>query len=253
MPLDLHGWSFRQAQDRRSVVNHTQARRLLDAVRAQRQSGPRLVAFFGLMYYAALRPEEAMNLREDNITLPPLIWNKEKQEWEEPADDWGELHFSKATPEPGKDWTDDGANREERRLKHRAEDDSRRVPTAPPLTKLLRWHLAEFGTGPGGRVFYGIRGGELPSITYRRSWTSARKTALSPAEHASPLARRIYDLRHACVSTWLNGGVPATQVAEWAGHSVEVLLRIYAKCIEGQDEVAKRRIEEALREEDDQL
>ncbi len=48
------------------------------------------------------------------------------------------------------------------------------------------------------------------------------------------------------MSTWLNGGVPAPQVAEWAGHSVEVLLRIYAKCIDGQDQAARRRIEEAL-------
>ncbi len=41
--------------------------------------------------------------------------------------------------------------------------------------------------------------------------------------------------------------MPATQVAEWAGHSVEVLLRIYAKYIAGQDEAAKRRISDALR------
>ncbi|WP_318836413.1 site-specific integrase [Actinomadura rudentiformis] len=85
-------------------------------------------------------------------------------------------------------------------------------------------------------------GGELASITYRRAWDTARQTALSEAEYASPLAKRPYDLRHACVSTWLNGGVP-----EWAGHSVEVLLRVYAKCIEGQDEAGKRRIEQALR------
>jgi hypothetical protein len=38
-------------------------------------------------------------------------------------------------------------------------------------------------------------------------------------------------------------------VAEWAGHSVDVLLRIYAKCVVGQDELAKRRIFEALRED----
>jgi hypothetical protein len=50
--------------------------------------------------------------------------------------------------------------------------------------------------------------------------------------------------------TRLNAGVPTTQVVEWAGHSVEVLLRIYAKCIVGQDETAKRRIAEALREDD---
>lgn len=90
-------------------------------------------------------------------------------------------------------------------------------------------------------------GGELTTITYRRAWDKARTTALSPAEYASPLARRVYDLRHACVSTWLNGGVPPAQVAEWAGHSVSVLLKVYAKCIEGQDETAKRRIEAALR------
>jgi integrase len=68
-----------------------------------------------------------------------------------------------------------------------------------------------------------------------------------PEEQVSPLARRPYDLRHACVSTWLNGGVAPTQIAEWAGHSVDILLRIYAKGLIGQDEIAKRRITEALR------
>ena len=41
-------------------------------------------------------------------------------------------------------------------------------------------------------------------------------------------------------------GVPATQVAEWAGHSVEVLLKVYATCLDGQDEIARRRVQEAL-------
>jgi integrase len=97
-------------------------------------------------------------------------------------------------------------------------------------------------------LFTGIRGTELPTITYRRAWTAARKAALTPEEQKSPLARRPYDLRHACLSTWLNGGVPATQVAEWAGHGVDVLLRIYARCIVGQHEIAKRRISETLRD-----
>jgi len=99
------------------------------------------------------------------------------------------------------------------------------------------------------RLFGGVRGGELPTITYRRAWIKACRTALSIAEQASPLARRPYDLRHACLSTWLNGGVYPTQVAEWAGHGVDVLLRIYAKCVVGQDELAKRRISEALRQD----
>ncbi len=54
-------------------------------------------------------------------------------------------------------------------------------------------------------------------------------------------------MRHAAVSTWLNAGVPAPQVAEWAGHSVDVLLRVYVKCIAGQQDEAKRRIEEAMK------
>jgi hypothetical protein len=41
-------------------------------------------------------------------------------------------------------------------------------------------------------------------------------------------------------------------VAEWAGHSVEVLLRVYAKCITGQQDEAKRRIEAATRRSHDQ-
>ena len=73
----------------------------------------------------------------------------------------------------------------------------------------------------------------------------ARPAALTAKEQASPFARRPYDLRHACLSTWLNGGVYPTQVAEWAAHGVEVLLRIYAKCVVGQDVLAKRRISEA--------
>jgi integrase len=227
--------------DRRSVVNPRQARALLDAVRAQHPSGPRLVAFFAVMYYAGLRPEEAINLASDNVIVPPPGKSDD--------DDWGELHIRSATPDAGSEWTDDGSVREMRQLKHRAEGDSRIVPTHPELTRLLRQHLANFVTEPDGRLFGGVRGGELPTITYRRAWIKARRTALSVAEQASPLARRPYDLRHACLSTWLNGGVYPTQVAEWAGHSVDVLLRIYAKCVVGQDELAKRRIVEALRQD----
>jgi hypothetical protein len=127
----------------------------------------------------------------------------------------------------------DGSAREKRQLKHRAEGDSRIAPIHPELTKLLRDHLARFDIAPDGRLFGGVRGGELPTITYRRAWTKARHAVLTEAEQASPLARRPYDLRHACLSTWLNGGVYPTQVAEWAGHSVDVLLRIYAKMRSG--------------------
>jgi integrase len=67
-----------------------------------------------------------------------------------------------------------------------------------------------------------------------------------PEQVASPLSARPYDLRHAAVSLWLNGGVAVTEVADRAGHSVEVLLRVYAKCIDGGEEAANRRIDAAL-------
>jgi hypothetical protein len=76
-------------------------------------------------------------------------------------------------------------------------------------------------------------------------WRQARALALGDAMR-SLVAKVPYQLRHAAVSTWLNAGVPATQLAEWAGHSVHALLKVYAKCIDGQDEAARRRIEDAL-------
>ena len=35
-------------------------------------------------------------------------------------------------------------------------------------------------------------------------------------------------------------------MAEWAGHSVEVLLKIYAKCLDGGDALVRRRVQAAL-------
>lgn len=222
--------------DRRSVINHRQARALLNAVAAQEPSGPRLVAFFGLMYYSGLRPEEAVNVHRQDLTLPP----------DRHPEAWGQVDLSIATPHAGRHWTNDGALREARSLKHRQQGETRPVPVPPDLVLILCRHLEEFPDGARGRLFYGVRSEELPVTTYTHAWRAARADVLTPGEQASPLARRPYDLRHACVSTWLNAGTPATQVAEWAGHSVDVLLNIYAKCVEGQDTIAKKRIANAL-------
>jgi len=123
--------------------------------------------------------------------------------------------------------------------------DIRVVPSPPELTALLHAHMECYGAGPDGLLFGGVRGGLLAESTCCRVWRKARVTALTTAEVASPLARRPYDLRHAAVSTWLNAGVPSTQVAAWAGHSVAVLHQIYAKVIVGQEDAARRRIEAA--------
>ena len=57
---------------------------------------------------------------------------------------------------------------------------------------------------------------------------NARAAAFTVAEAESLAAQRPYDLRHAAVSTWLNATGDPAQVAEWAGHTVNVLLQVYA-------------------------
>lgn len=156
------------------------------------------------------------------------------------------LTLVRSRPQSSKRYTDSGEAHDERSLKHRAENEPRAVPIPPELVALLREHLETYGPGPGGRLFRSRGGNVVGASTYSRVWREARLFGLSPVQIESPMAGRPYDLRHAAVSLWLNGGVPATEVAERAGHSVDVLLKVYAKCIDGQAELVNRRIEDAL-------
>lgn len=220
--------------DPRVVVNPKQAEELLIAVTyvGKRGRGRRLMALFACMYYAALRPAEAVGLRVQDCHLP--------------ATGWGRITVDVSRPEVNVQWTDSGDAHEERGLKHRGAADVRPVPIPPSLVKILRQHIEEFGTGEDGRIFRSERGGVIASTAYTEVWQDARLLAFTPARVASPLARRPYDLRHAAVSLWLNAGVSAPDVAERAGHGVDVLLRVYAKCLDGHKEIANQRIADAL-------
>jgi integrase len=162
-------------------------------------------------------------------------------------DGWGELHLDRVEPHAGKDWTDSKRNRDDRQLKQRAVGETRAVPCPPELTALLRRHVEDFGMGADGRIFRGERNDEeLPMRTPLRAWKLARQEVFTESVAASQLAKTPYDLRHAAVSTWLNVGVPPVAVAAWAGHSVEVLLRIYVKCLDGEAALLRQRVERAL-------
>jgi hypothetical protein len=53
--------------------------------------------------------------------------------------------------------------------------------------------------------------------------------------------------------TWrLNSGVPPAEIAVWAGHSVEMLMRTYARCVTGMEDVWITRIDKTLHPEEDQ-
>ncbi|WP_030339226.1 tyrosine-type recombinase/integrase [Streptomyces sp. NRRL S-1022] len=224
--------------DPRVVANPEQARSLLTAVSYvggySRARGRRLVGLFACMYYGALRPAEAVGLTSADLRLP--------------EGGWGTALLNRTRPSVGKQWTDSGETHDDRGLKNRPAEEVRLVPIPPQLVTILRQHLDTFGTAEDGRLFTNERGGVVGSSTYYRVWQEARALGLPPAAVASPLAARPYDLRHSALSTWLNSGVDPTEVAERAGNSVEVLLSRYAKCIDGRQEIANRKIEELLRE-----
>ncbi|MFI8183776.1 hypothetical protein ACIF70_25105 [Actinacidiphila glaucinigra] len=118
------------------------------------------------------------------------------------------------------------------------------MPCRPALTRILREHGKAEGLKPGDLLFPGEHGDTLAGSVFRRAWRSARQQVLAPAEFASPLGKHVYDLRHTCLTSWLNAGVPPAQVAEWAGNSVPVLLATYTRCISGQLRDHQRRIED---------
>jgi integrase len=228
-----------QEVDRRVVVNPRQARELLTAVtyvgRFDRASGRRLRAFFACLYYAALRPGEALGLRLADCTLP--------------GTGWGRIELAETRPSAGKTWTDSGEAHDRRGLKQREKGEVRVVPIPPPLVRLLQEHVGEFGIADDGRLFQSEYGNVVAASSYSRIWKQARGLALLPPQVGSVMAARPYDLRHAGVSQWLNSGVPAPEVAARAGHSVDVLLKIYAKCIDGQEAEMNERILAGLGEE----
>ncbi|MDQ3275437.1 MAG: site-specific integrase [Actinomycetota bacterium] len=229
--------------DPRSVLNPAQGRQLLAAVtyvgarrRHERERGRRLYAFFACLYYGGLRPGEVQRLQLDDCVLP--------------TEGWGELLLAGSwSAVSGAHFAVTGTGHEVRPLKRRRAGDVRRVPIPPVLVGILRAHVTEFGTAPDGRLFPAVKTGRaVPASVYTRVWVQARQLGLSPAQYASPLARRPYDLRHAALSGWLNAGVPPADVAARAGHSVKVLLTIYAKCLDGQTATFNARIDELLGE-----
>lgn len=241
-PMDKVKWSapkITDEMDRRVVPNPAQARRLLDATE---ETTPELAAFFGAMYYAALRPEEALNLRE--------------HEYERPKEEggWGWLHLTGSVVVVGKGWNDDDQEDEYRGLKHRPKKAVRDVPAPPALCAMLDRHIENFKPWSDGRLFYTRRGPgglyvaslgrPVSNNSYGTAFRKARSLAFTPEEQKSPLAYVPYHLRHACVSYWLNMGAPVTLVAKWAGHSPYVLWKIYAKCVWGEEGAAMQRIQD---------
>jgi integrase len=228
--------------DKRVVANPRQAEALIDGCAAYGAAGEKLQAFFALNYYAFMRPGEAMVVTEDCFTLPPEPPRGQKET------QWGRVRFATSDPQPQDQWTDGSRGKGEKALKQRDEGEDRDVPLHPNAVARVRQHIKRYNIPPGGRLFTSLRGGgdTMSKTTYAKVWRSTRKQVLTPRQYKSMLAKRPYDLRHGGVSLLLNAGVPPTLIAEWAGHGVDVLMKIYAKCIDGQEEMARRLVEKAV-------
>jgi integrase len=111
-------------------------------------------------------------------------------------------------------------------------------------------HIHLFGAGPDERIFRSESRNPLQPSTWWQVWQKVRALGLPPAQRATPLFQRPYDLRHSGVTWRLNSGVPPAEIAAWAGHSVDMLMRVYAKCMTGLEDVWIGRMTNALHLED---
>jgi integrase len=211
-----------------------------------KRQGPRFQAFYGCMFYALMRPSEVAALTREACYLPDA--------------GWGHLVFADASPAAGRAYTDDGQVHEDRGLKGRtrgrpgprARRPVRKVPIPPELVALLRAHIAQFGVAQDGRLFRSENRTPIQPSTWWQVWQKVRAASLTPEQLASPLMKRPYDLRHSGVTWRLNSGIPPAEIAAWAGHSVEMLMRTYARCVTGMEDVWIARMDKTLHPEEDQ-
>ncbi|MBK7624370.1 MAG: hypothetical protein IPJ14_17340 [Kineosporiaceae bacterium] len=233
----------------RSVVNPTQARARLDAVAhladpddpdrrqpALAACARRLVAFFGCMYYAALRPSEALALTVDDLELPDP---------DDPdGDGWGHLFLSRSNAEVSATSTDTG-RREPRQLN-----------TSPPATSgpcpaHHRWSRSCASTAPLRAPLPTVDCSSAPTADTSpprpttRSGNAARAKALTRRGRLRagraplrPAAHRRLDL-----AGWRRRLRPGRRMGR---HPIAVLHRVYAHVLPGRSAAARRQIETVL-------
>lgn len=144
-------------------------------------------------------------------------------------------------------WADSASAHEERGLKHRAPTETRPVRIPPELVRMLRDHIETFGTAATAGC----------SAATVATWWHRRRSAmcgLRPGSCADAGTGGISldgsTLRPSARGRVANGRMRARvplQEVERAGHSMDVLLRVYAKCLDGGETAANKRIERTER------
>lgn len=212
------------------LMSPTDVERLLEVMRDCGKVGPRLVAFFATLFYAGLRPSEALALTTDDLTLP--------------RSGWGEIVVRNALTSPGRRFTNDGSRRDRRHLKWRSQSSTRHVPIPPILVTHLRRHVHSYPTPTDLPLFTNSVGNPLDHGRYCKVFSAAKKAAF---DASSPLQRSTpYDLRHANATLLLNAGGSVADTARRLGHSPDVLLRVYAGVMTTDEALSNRRIDMLL-------
>jgi len=174
-------------------------------------TGARFAVFFAMIGFAGLRPSEVAGLRTADVELSEA--------------GWGLARLRGAIPSPGRRYTDDGASRQSKGLKHRPINAVRSVPLPP---QLVRWTTAHIDRWPNdsGLVFSNNAGRSVTPENYGKVWNRAKAGLWPDGHHLASTSP--YDLRHSAATAMLQANVPLPEVARRLGHSVEVLLRVYA-------------------------
>ena len=212
-------WTRKVAKASRSNVDttvnttmlpeHTEARRVIAHIVSHQPASDTYRQLSSLALHLGLRPSEALALRWEDFELP--------------ESGWGTVVIARTTDGAGGFGTT-----KTNRIRH--------VPVPPELVAELR----EFSLGEqAGQVFL-TRNGRVPTLS---NWNRAVKRACRAAGVA-PMS--LYDFRHLNATFMLNLGIAPAEIAARLGHSVDVLLSVYAGVMTGDRERANAAIEQAL-------
>lgn len=195
------------------LPNPKQAREHIDMIVSHQPGSREHRVLAAMVYYAGMRPSEARACPISNLKFP--VKGRKT----------GSIIVDVADKAAGKEFTNEAEELGPAKTKRRE------VLMCSPLVKILREHIGDRSEGLVCRTkSRSKQSGEtwvmITESNFSRSWARAR----------GKNRWRIYDLRHACATTWLSGGVPIGRVAKWLGHSPEVLLGVYAGVMEGDDE-----------------
>lgn len=167
--------------------------------------GYRVIA--ACMLLAGLRPSEARALPIENLSFPTEDGES------------GTIYIDVADKNAGSLYTDEDEEFGPPKT------DERYAPITPALAAILKEYI---GTRTEGLMVTTRSGSVVTQSNFWRAWKRARQDKNWTT----------YDLRHTCATNWLRAGIDVRIIANWLGHSPEVLFNTYAGAMEGSNKRA---------------